>query len=600
MKHESAPLRKPSLQEIAQALGGEISAGQVLAPGPGHSPQDRSLAVKLSDTDPAGYVVHSFAGDDPIKCKDYVREKRGMPPWEPSRGNGHDRDPVVASYVYRDAHNKPHLRVQRTAAKRFWQQHFNGNGWEKGAPKERIPYRLPELLAADPAAPIYIVEGEKDADRLASLGFVVTTSSGGSNGKWPDLNEPFAGRTIYVIPDNDEPGHKYAQRVAQHLHGIAARVSIVELPGLGPRAADRGNDVSDWLDAGNAGENLGYIAEQAPEWAPPTPKDGWRAHVFTAASLKDKKFDPISYVVPQIIPEGVTILAGKPKVGKSWAALDIALALAGGRFVFGDIHLIEGDVLYAALEDNDRRLRSRIERILTQQEQKWPARLTLATQWRRLDAGGVADAKEWAGSVKQPRLIILDTLAGVRGDRNNKDTTYEGDYRALGELQKWAGEAGLGVLILHHTRKMESEDPIDSVSGTLGITGCVDTVAILARTGKGTTLYIRGRDVEEQEKAIAFNKDTCRWTIMGEAEEVHRSDTRQKILTLLEDVSTVSEALGPKEIALRTYVKENTVNQRIIGMLDKGEIIKVIRGGYISAKRHDLLNVYVHKSRTNK
>ena len=68
----------------------------------------------------------------------------------------------------------------------------------------------------------------------------------------------------------------------------------------------------------------------------------------------------------ELIPEGVTILAGKPKVGKSWLALDLALALAGGRFVLGDIHLIEGDVLYAALEDNERRLRSRIERILTQ------------------------------------------------------------------------------------------------------------------------------------------------------------------------------------------------------------------------------------------
>jgi hypothetical protein len=66
----------------------------------------------------------------------------------------------------------------------------------------------------------------------------------------------------------------------------------------------------------------------------------------------------------------------------------------------------------------------------------------------------VADAKEWAASVARPRLIILDTLAGVRGDRNNKDTTYEGDYRALQELQKWTGEVGLGALILHHTRKM--------------------------------------------------------------------------------------------------------------------------------------------------
>ena len=353
------------------------------------------------------------------------------------------------------------MRVQRTAAKKFWQQHATDSGWENGAPKgERIPYRLPELLAADPAKPVYIVEGEKDADNLGKLGFIATTTSGGSNSKWtPELSRHFAGRTVYIIPDNDEPGHKYAQHAAQHLHGVAAKVAIVELPGLGPRTADNGADVSDWLDMGNQRDNLDYIAEQAPEWTPPTPKDGWRAHVFTAATLKEKKFEPISYVVPMLIPEGVTILAGKPKIGKSWIALDLALAAAGGRFVLGDIHLIEGDVLYAALEDNDRRLRSRIERILTQNEQKWPPRLTLATQWRRLDAGGVADAKEWAASAKNPRLIILDTLAGVRGERNNKDTTYEGDYRALQELQKWAGETGMGMLILHHTRKMESGRP---------------------------------------------------------------------------------------------------------------------------------------------
>jgi len=239
------------------------------------------------------------------------------------------------------------------------------------AERPRIPYRLPELLEADAATPVYIVEGEKDADRLASLGFVVTTTSGGSNGKWtPELNEPFAGRTAYIIPDNDEPGEKYAQRAAQHLHGIAAKVAIVELPGLGARTSDRGQDVSDWLDRGNAAENLDVFAERAPIWEPPAPKDGWRAYVFTAASLKEKKFEPISYVVPMLIPEGVTILAGRPKVGKSWAALDIAIAKASGSIVLGNIKLEPGDVLYAALEDNERRLRSRIGRILTQSQQE--------------------------------------------------------------------------------------------------------------------------------------------------------------------------------------------------------------------------------------
>jgi AAA domain-containing protein/Toprim domain-containing protein len=600
MKHQNHYFLKPSLEEIARALGGEISGRQVVAPGPGHSREDRSLSITLSDA-PPGYVVHSFAGDDPIECKDYVRQRLGQPAWQPNGGNGYDRDPVVASYIYRTADGKPYLRVQRTAATKFWQQHANGLGWEKGAPKgPRIPYRLPELLAADRTDPVYIVEGEKDADRLASLGFVVTTTSGGSNGKWtPELNEHFAGRVIYIIPDNDEPGDKYAQRAAQHLHGVAAEVKIVELPGLGPRTPDHGPDVSDWLDAGNQPENLSHIAEKAPAWEQQTPKDGWRAHVFTAASLKEKKFDPISYVVPMLIPEGVTILAGRPKVGKSWAALDIALALASGGYVLGEIKLEEGDVLCAALEDNERRLRARIERLLTQSQQKWPPRLTLATRWRRLDAGGVADAKEWAASVKKPRLIIFDTLAGVRGDRNNKDTTYEGDYKALLELQKWAGEAGIGILILHHTRKMEAEDPVDSVSGTLGLAGCVDTIAILGRTGKGTTLYIRGRDVEEQEKALAFNKTTCRWTILGEAEEVLRSDIRQKIVTVLGDVTNCHEAISPKDLADLCDTNEPHVRKTLGRMLRDGEILKVSRGRYISAKRDDLVSLYRRPKRHN-
>lgn len=268
----------------------------------------------------------------------------------------------------------------------------------------------------------------------------------------------------------------------------------------------------------NVAATIGEIVE-----LPVAKKTNWRDHIFTAADLERRKFDPIAYVVPQLIPEGLTILAGRPKIGKSWLALDIALGIAGGRFVLGDIKLEEGDVLYAALEDNQRRLRSRIERILSASGQTWPTRLTLATKWRRFDGGGVDDAKEWAAAAERPRLVIFDTLAGVRPDTQKRDSIYDGDYKALTQLQAWLNDANLGGLVLHHTRKMEAEDPIDSISGSLGLAGCADTAAVLARTGKGTTLYVRGRDVEEQELAFAFNRATCRWAIMGEAEEVHRS-----------------------------------------------------------------------------
>ena len=90
----------------------------------------------------------------------------------------------------------------------------------------------------------------------------------------------------------------------------------------------------------------------------------WREHVYTAAELQHKKFPPIAYCVPDLIPEGLTIIAGKPKIGKSWMALDICVAIAGGRFCLGDRKPIQGDVLYAAMEDNERRMQRRIDKSL--------------------------------------------------------------------------------------------------------------------------------------------------------------------------------------------------------------------------------------------
>ena len=202
MEYQNQEKRKYSLEEIARAVGGEISGGQVRAPGPGHSAKDRSLSIKLAaDGD---FIIHSFANDDAMECKDYVRERLGEPQWKPNGGH----DPVTASYVYETAEGKPYLRVQRTASKRFWQQHFDGSGWQPGAPKgARIPYRLPDLLAAET---VYFVEGEKDADRVADLGYVATTISGGAKSKWvPEFDSAFAGKTIYIIPDNDDPGEEF-------------------------------------------------------------------------------------------------------------------------------------------------------------------------------------------------------------------------------------------------------------------------------------------------------------------------------------------------------------------------------------------------------
>src|SRR5262249_5371066 len=161
---------------IAKALGGEISGGQVKAPGPGHSAEDRSLSVKIDDNAPDGFVVHSFAGDDAIKCRDYVRRKIGAPEFEKKKtkkanGSANAYSPTSAKYVYRLADGTPYLQVHRLADKSgFPQYHWDGEKWISGKPKgPKVPFRLKELDAAAPTTPIYIVEGEKDCLNLAKI-----------------------------------------------------------------------------------------------------------------------------------------------------------------------------------------------------------------------------------------------------------------------------------------------------------------------------------------------------------------------------------------------------------------------------------------------
>ena len=299
----------------------------------------------------------------------------------------------------------------------------------------------------------------------------------------------------------------------------------------------------------------------------------WRSHISTAARLQTMRFPPIAYVVPELIPEGLSLVAGKPKIGKSWLALDLCLAVAGDRFCLGDKKPNQGDVLFLALEDNPRRLQKRIGKLLKTFGETWPARLTLATSWRRLDKGGVEDIGEWIDSVADGRLVIVDTLAGVRPVRATQ--SYAEDYETLAALHRLANDRGVAILVLHHTRKMEADDPIDTVSGTLGLSGCADTILVLARSSKGTTLYVRGRDVEEAEHAVTFDRDTCRWTIMGEAAAVQRSSARQGILAELEH-----DDMTAGDLAVATGMSRNNVDQLLFKMARDGEVCRVKRGFY--------------------
>lgn len=190
------------------------------------------------------------------------------------------------AYHYRDARGKCIFQVCRFPAKLFRQRRPTGSGgwaWNLHG-ITRMPYRLPELIAADPAETIYVTEGEKDTDRLVELGVVASTFAGGA-GKWrPEYSRWFDRRQVVILPDNDQAGREGAQRIALGVAGAALSVKVVELPDLPEHG-----DVSDWLDLGGTAEALADLVEATPEWVapptPPTPKPPPRSPVGQSSGM---------------------------------------------------------------------------------------------------------------------------------------------------------------------------------------------------------------------------------------------------------------------------------------------------------------------------
>ncbi len=299
------------------------------------------------------------------------------------------------------------------------------------------------------------------------------------------------------------------------------------------------------------------------------------AQAIDAETLLNMDFAPVDYVVEGYVTEGLTILAGRPKLGKSWLALGFCVAVAAGGQTLG-VDCEQGDALYLALEDNRRRLKDRLEVILCPpQVRPNMSRLSLQTEAPKINAGLIEALETWRTSVANPKLIVIDTLSMVRPPKKGNQDSYSADYDAISPLQKYAGEHRLAIVVVHHVRKAEAEDPLEAVSGTNGLTGAADTILVLNRTTDGPKLYGRGRDIEEIEKALKFDKGV--WSVLGNADEVKRSDQRRQILEVLTDATM---AMTPDDISKAVGMKINNVNYLLRALVKAGDAEKVGYGQY--------------------
>lgn len=298
---------------------------------------------------------------------------------------------------------------------------------------------------------------------------------------------------------------------------------------------------------------------------------------ITARDLMRKEFPPIRWVIPGYIVEGLTVFAGAPKLGKSWAALDWANAVSTGGKAFGSVQCDEGDVLYLALEDNLRRLQSRL-RIMGVEDAS--ERLTFHTEWPTLDGECIPALNRWLDSAADPRLIVIDIFQKVRGNSTSKDTQYELDYKFAGQLQRLAISTGIGMVLVHHTRKQAADDPFDAISGTRGITGAADSALVLTKDADSQQpmLYGRGRDLEEFENALEFQKDCGIWRILGDANLVAKTAERREILQVLSRSAT---PMTPTEIAETLGKKRPTISKTLGKLWEDGKVEKPATGKYI-------------------
>lgn len=255
-----------------------------------------------------------------------------------------------------------------------------------------------------------------------------------------------------------------------------------------------------------------------------------------AESLLTTPLPPTRFIVSELIPQGLHILAGAPKVGKSWLALQICLQVALGESLW-DFPVTTGTVLYLCLEDSFTRIQNRLFDITDEA----PDNLHFATMSEVIGGGLENQIEDFLNVHTDTVLIVIDTLQRIRKVSIDANP-YASDYRDIGILKQLADKHRIAILLIHHLRKMNDDDPMNMISGTTGISGATDSNFVLKkgkRSGNAATLYCVGRDIEYRELQLEFDNTAHLWNLLSDS----ITDKPQPSDEIIIHLSTVMESL---------------------------------------------------------
>lgn len=510
-------------QALTAELGGRWHGRYGSARCPAHNDAHPSLSI--SDGADGKLLVKCHTGCaqatlvDTLKSRGLWPEAQPVPKLRVHRGGRQDDGTYAvperrtgaretAAYDYRDETGRTlYQAIRYENPKTFRQRRVLEDGttaWGLDGVR-LVPYRLPELLAADPMLTVFVVEGEKDADRLRAAGLVATTNAMGA-GKWRDEYAEFLrGRDVVVVPDNDRPGREHADAVVKSLLGVANSVRLLQLEGLPEKG-----DVSDWLDAGHSGADLEFKAATVEPMGRPRPEYPLR----TLAELMAQEHVPGAQLLEGLVWKGkIHWLFSRPGSGKTLWALIKGLHIAAGREFCGR-RVEQGPVLFLSEDSPDSVIQEYIETLCDLYDIRWEGLPFYVNEQHGLRIETVDDlpkAKEAYESCPQvPVYVIVDSCESIVP---SESFTLK-EFDAFGQFLRWMSDRGAAIEVIDHARK-ESKDAgtnlLEKLYGSIAKGKIADIAVFLEgsfKDGHLTAKYAKFRGNFPPPLEIGFHSDT--------------------------------------------------------------------------------------------
>jgi AAA domain len=439
-----------------------------------------------------------------------------------ANGSGASRNPE-AIYQYVDESGSSLFEVLRFPGKQFRQRRADGNGgwlWNLDGTR-RVLYRLPEVVRAKEVS---IVEGEKDVETAGKLGLTATCNPHGA-GKWrPEYSESLRGKRVVIICDADAPRLAHGREVARSLFGIAASVKLIE-------ALPQAKDITEWVEKGGTSDALLTMITEMPEFKAVDTANWARSKYeggFNLTHLGDLMREPeeqVSWLLEGILPAGgLSLLAAKPKTGKSTLARCLALAVARGDQFLGR-STQKGAVIYLALEEKRSEVRGHFRAMGASGEED------IYIHAAHAPADALQAIREEI-EARKPALLTIDPL--LRFTRVKDGNDYAQVTAALEPILILARESGAHVLLVHHLGKGERAEPTDGILGSTALFAAVDSALVIKWTEKFRTLQSRQRYGEDLvETVLNFDPEPRLLSIGGTREEAEIQAVIGEILEFL-------------------------------------------------------------------